>query len=273
MDELLARQKKELKELQGKIMGMKKSVPKGDKKKKKEVTAEIARLEAALDMKHETERNAFEAGDSNASAAEQPDAAAATTEAAEATEASGQVRKSRAAKRREKKEQEERERQRRIEEAEPEDGTTKREMEDVALAGMLKPLSLTVKPIPANGDCMFSSVAVQVDEDTKVVREKTADYLRQHPDDFAPFLTNDKGDVMSKDEFEAYCTTMRDTAAWGGECELMALAKVYNRPIKVFQVQGTPREFGEGAADNTILLSYHQHQYGLGAHYNAVVPA
>jgi hypothetical protein len=37
MDDLLAKQKKELKELQSKLMALKKSAPKGDKKRKKEV--------------------------------------------------------------------------------------------------------------------------------------------------------------------------------------------------------------------------------------------
>ena len=58
---------------------------------------------------------------------------------------------------------------------------------------------------------------------------------------------------MCAEEYASYCTTMATTAAWGGECEvarvyavlhacmlngcgclqLMALAKVYSRPIKV----------------------------------------
>lgn len=38
---------------------MKHSVPKGDKKKKKEVTAEITQLLADLDLKHEAELKEF----------------------------------------------------------------------------------------------------------------------------------------------------------------------------------------------------------------------
>lgn len=38
-----------------KVLGLKKSCAKGDKKKKKEVTEEIARLEAELDKRHEEE--------------------------------------------------------------------------------------------------------------------------------------------------------------------------------------------------------------------------
>ena len=42
---------------------------------------------------------------------------------------------------------------------------------------------------------------------------------------------------------------------------------------QVFQVMGRAREFGDGKPDDAVLLSYHQHQFGLGAHYNAVVKA
>lgn len=42
-----------------KTQKMKHSVPKGDKKKKKEVTAEIAQLLADLDLKHEIELKEF----------------------------------------------------------------------------------------------------------------------------------------------------------------------------------------------------------------------
>ena len=42
-------------QLQAKIQSLKKTATKGDKKKKKEVTEEIAKLEASLDEKHQRE--------------------------------------------------------------------------------------------------------------------------------------------------------------------------------------------------------------------------
>jgi len=47
-----------------KIQGLKKSCVKGDKKKKKEVTEEIARLEAELDKRHEEEARQFQCTES-----------------------------------------------------------------------------------------------------------------------------------------------------------------------------------------------------------------
>ena len=47
----------------GKIQAMKKAVPKGDKKRKKEVNAETTRLEQELQEKHEQEMKSMEAND------------------------------------------------------------------------------------------------------------------------------------------------------------------------------------------------------------------
>lgn len=43
----------------GKIQSLKHSVPKGDKKKKKEITLEIAKLEAELEERHKKEINEY----------------------------------------------------------------------------------------------------------------------------------------------------------------------------------------------------------------------
>ncbi|KAJ1962413.1 OTU protein, partial [Dipsacomyces acuminosporus] len=54
-EELEARHRKEQKELAAKLMALKKSVSKGDKRKKKEVAAEIAVLESQLNERQEAE--------------------------------------------------------------------------------------------------------------------------------------------------------------------------------------------------------------------------
>ncbi len=60
LETLEKQHRKERKELQAKIQALKKSVSKGDKKKKKEVTEESAKLEADLDRKHQEEREQLE---------------------------------------------------------------------------------------------------------------------------------------------------------------------------------------------------------------------
>jgi hypothetical protein len=67
---------------------------------------------------------------------------------------------------------------------------------------------------------------------------------------------------------------VQDTAAWGGQVELGALARALRRQIRVFAV-GMPLltlgdEFaGEGS---TLEVCYLRHAFGLGEHYNSVEP-
>lgn len=99
----------------------------------------------------------------------------------------------------------------------------------------------------------------------KVVRRAAGDYMIQHPDDFAPFLDEDFGGYVHK---------VKDTAEWGGQLELMALARRYDVQINVIQGDGRVEEIvPEGKANDeaTILwLAYYRHGFGLGEHYNSL---
>lgn len=72
---------------------------------------------------------------------------------------------------------------------------------------------------------------------------------------------------------------MRDTAEWGGQLELMAVARRYGVEIRVIQdgrtdnISGKEGEGeGEGKGDEakTLWLAYYRHGYGLGEHYNSL---
>jgi OTU domain-containing protein 6 len=64
LDELLERHKEEQKQLTSKIIALRKSVPKSDKRKKREINSRIADLEYDLKLKHEEEIRAFKAKES-----------------------------------------------------------------------------------------------------------------------------------------------------------------------------------------------------------------
>lgn len=78
---------------------------------------------------------------------------------------------------------------------------------------------------------------------------------------------------MSRAQFEKYCSTMRNTGAWGGEPEILALCRAYNVPIQVIQ-GGTPPivvhhpsgdpDKGDVEDKNVVRISYHRRMYGLG---------
>jgi OTU domain-containing protein 6 len=101
-----------------------------------------------------------------------------------------------------------------------------------------------------------------------------------HPDDFIPFLPAVGGEdsggadigLMTRDAFEQYCASVRDTAMWGGEPEIMALSRAYNVPIHVIQGGRPPIVMfkpsnapSENTDDSRVLrISYHRRMYGLG---------
>ena len=82
---------------------------------------------------------------------------------------------------------------------------------------------------------MFEAVAVQLGSGAGVphLRRAAAQHMRQHRDEYAPFLLDDAGDMlgpgppacsprglMRAEEFDAYVQSMESTAAWGGQCEV-----------------------------------------------------
>ncbi|KAK6076080.1 OTU-like cysteine protease [Seiridium cupressi] len=155
--------------------------------------------------------------------------------------------------------------------------TDHRAIEKTYLLKEFKANQLVEKEIQPDGHCLFSAVADQLSQQNiplggeagqppyKVVRRKATDYMQKHKDDFAPFL---------EDDFEDYVKKIRDTAEWGGQLELKALADVYGVEIKVLQDGRTETiEPGSTVKDgdaSRIWLAYYRHGYGLGEHYNSL---
>lgn len=52
-----------------------------------------------------------------------------------------------------------------------------------------------------------------------------------------------------------------------------ALCSALEVPIEVFSAMSPPLLLGEGLEGAPLMLTYHEHYYALGAHYNSVVPA
>ncbi len=140
---------------------------------------------------------------------------------------------------------------------------------------------LVEKEIAPDGHCLFSAVADQLSEagiplaeggeaiqerdgKYRVVRKTAARYIEGHPDEFAGFLDEPLGTYVHK---------IRDTAEWGGQLELIALAKSYDVEICVLQDGRIDRFVPEiecGHQPEKIWLAYYRHGYGLGEHYNSL---
>ena len=111
------------------------------------------------------------------------------------------------------------------------------------------------------------------------MRAAAANYIYSHPDDFIPFLPSTEGEdgyganvpgLMSPEQFKRYCESIKDTAIWGGEPEILALSRAFGIPIHVVQaaqpriVVHNPTTDGSASNAPPARISYHRRMYGLG---------
>jgi OTU domain-containing protein 6 len=156
--------------------------------------------------------------------------------------------------------------------------TDHRARESESMRKTIEAQSLTEHPIAPDGHCLFSAIADQLSHASipltshgepayKTVRRDASSYMLDHRDDFAPFL---------EEGIEGYAEKMRDTAEWGGQLELMALARRYGVEIRVVQDEGRVERIGEEeglkekGTGKVLWLAYYRHGYGLGEHYNSL---
>ncbi|KAK4121109.1 cysteine proteinase [Parathielavia appendiculata] len=115
----------------------------------------------------------------------------------------------------------------------------------------------------------------------RVVRRAAAEWIKAHREEYEGFIHEEEGGV------DKYVQKIRDTAEWGGQLELAALANAYGVEIRVVQggervevirpaagavVDGQEGEENRKGEEGrrTIWLAYYRHGYGLGEHYNSL---
>lgn len=286
-EELQQKHRKERKELQAQIQQLKHAVPKGDKKRKREMTSQVAQLEAQLSEKHGTELQQWTEQHKVSQLTDRLSAASVTdtdqvngvTDAGDQCQGETRQNKpSKAQRRREKKAQAEREREERIRVEMEENLLGPRNVEAVKLKTALKKRDLSIFEIPSDGNCLYSAIVHQLhrqDIETSVgsLRKQVADHMRSQSDDFLPFLTRpNSNDPYTPEQFAEYCSRLETTTEWGGQLEIRALANVLRQPVEVIQADGPSIVVGDEHQGESLLLSYHRYAYGLGEHYNSVVP-
>ncbi|XP_074603645.1 deubiquitinase OTUD6B [Brevipalpus obovatus] len=286
-DSVAVRQRQERKELQAKITTMKKSIPKNDKKRKKEIMDEINRLELEMKNRHQAE---------SSNQAESIDLSKLSEDAQTANDSSrlpriedlqiedqeGNPRISKAQRKRDRKAQQEKDKRERIEtESRELEATSDRTIEEQLMKDILNRNGLKIVDIPSDGDCLFRAIQHQLSLTSKStsvaeLRKKCADELRKRKNEFLPFLINpDSDEVMNERDFKKYCDQMEKTKCWGGNVELQALSYALKLPIKVIQAFGSSVEIGVDRYKSAqpLLISYHRHAFQLGEHYNSVIEA
>ncbi|KAI9684441.1 MAG: hypothetical protein M1829_002251 [Trizodia sp. TS-e1964] len=142
-----------------------------------------------------------------------------------------------------------------------------RATERAAMRAALAARQLREHAIPPDGHCLYASIAdqlcglgVQRREgyySALDLRLLAAEYILQQRDEFAGFVEGG---------LEAYVEGVRG-CEWGGEVEILALARALDLTVKVVQVG---RVESVGAGKGEVWLAYYRHAYGLGEHYNSL---
>jgi len=307
MEEIQARHRKEIKELQNKITAKKKQA---SKKTRKGVNDECDRLEQALKEQHAEEIASLNSTESNvistnkdveASHDELPESVSDTTtpiNPPDNVEIEPELKrkgpnkaKARLARRAAALETLQHEA-----EQESHSMTDNKSIERENMLNNFKSRGLVEKEIRADGHCLYSAIADQLsflsldntnnhDGEKKVdyrdIRRRTADYISFNKDDFLPFISSDVDDDGGG--IEGYTRKIRDTAEWGGQVELMAISRFLNTGINVLQGNGRVEEIrplynivenqeNETRKDDekVLWLAYYRHGFGLGEHYNSL---
>lgn len=142
------------------------------------------------------------------------------------------------------------------------DGSFEKALSEQEMAEIIDniPEGYVITQIPADGDCMFSSIAMHVHDTVFDLRDKIASFIELHREDFECFMDSD---------LSSYLESLRKSA-WGSDIELEALSRVYQRPVKVI-TKTKVLVFGEAfQSAEPIFLSFHENQFSS-PHYNAVV--
>lgn len=252
---------------------------------------EISRLSAKLREKHAKELASLGYSSSNGNEKSNLDNLVKAVAGVTVISQHDQAKPSKGTKRREKRAQQEAAREQRIQE-EQSNIVSDRTVEDEKLEKKLGPLGLTVNDIKPDGHCLYRAVEDQLAHlsggaspyNYQQLRQMVAAYMRDHSSDFLPFYLSENmiGEDSAQSQverFENYCKEVESTAAWGGELELRALTHCLRKHIMIYSGSFPDvemgKEYSNGGSDSSgssIILSYHRHAFGLGEHYNSVVP-
>jgi OTU domain-containing protein 6 len=138
-----------------------------------------------------------------------------------------------------------------------------RKKECEAISRKLVEINRRIKDVAADGHCLYRAVADQSDSTYTEVRKTCASFMESHADDFAPFIEDES--------FGDHCAKVRSSAEWGGQPELLALARALQRPIVVYSRDSEPLRMGDGNGEE-LVVTYHRDYYALGEHYNSTEP-
>ncbi|CAN4122482.1 unnamed protein product [Withania somnifera] len=254
------------------------------KAKKKQVDEEVSKLPAKLKERHAGELASlgYSCGSNNNGKEKgNLDTLEKAIAGVSFSSQTDHAKPSKSVKRREKRAQEEAAREQRIQE-EQSNIISDRVIENEKLERKLESLGLTVNEIKPDGHCLYRAVEKQLAVHAVgsspytylELRQMVAAYMRKDATDFLPFFLfeNAKGgesDDYLVGRFENYCR------------ELGALTHILKKHIMIFSGSFPDVEMGKeyrtssgsGSSVSSIMLFYHKQAFGLGEHYNSLIPS
>ncbi|CCD23201.1 deubiquitinase OTU2 NDAI_0B01670 [Naumovozyma dairenensis CBS 421] len=304
MEELLSRHRKEKKDLQNQITGMKKQATKSQRK---QVNSKCIELQESLELKHsneikewksqnnmidEIDKVEFEEDEiTPEKLLEQLKLSAGEEEKTKkddtATPALNQQPKKRRNRQKEKLAKRDAEIARMKEEARLEASKQPdlKKIEQDSLNHLYQLNKVKEFDIQPDGHCLFASILDQLqirhkknitekdnpkykDLDVYKLRKLACDYIRENKNDFIPYLFDES--TMSLKDIDEYTKEMETTAKWGGEIEILALSKVFDCPISILMSGRATHKVNEQGTNPELKLVYYKHTYALGEHYNSL---
>lgn len=296
-EQMEARHEAEDRELEERVLShleaVKASSGKGKKAKEKTEAAErdVEQWRYELRTRQQEERDALEerqagAAEHAAPAARQEPAKPAATETGASKEAEEEAervlrKKEKALKKRQLRSKKELDREEELERKQREAGPSARELELAAIAAQLAGLKppLRVLEVTGDGHCLYRAVADQLrrfrpelhiwakgpDRAHEEMRALCADALRLRSGEYEPFA-----ELNDDEDFSSYCDRVENSADWGGELELRALADQLGAQVLVHRAgEPEPLVLGRAGTGAPLHVSYHQHWLALGEHYNS----
>ncbi|SMN21786.1 similar to Saccharomyces cerevisiae YHL013C OTU2 Protein of unknown function that may interact with ribosomes, based on co-purification experiments [Maudiozyma saulgeensis] len=283
MEELLASHRKQNKDLQNQITGMKKQATKSSRK---QVVAKCEQLQMDLKTKQEQEiaelNGAVDGVDADEVTPEQLLAQVSISEEESVPVVQQQQPKKRRNRQKEKLAKRDAEIAKMKEEARKEAAVQPnlQKIEQDAIDKICELNKVNQFDIKPDGHCLFASILDQLqtrhseflkiypDYDIYKLRSVSCDYIREHKDDFIPYLFDET--TMQIQDIDDYTKEMETTAKWGGEIEILALSKIFDCPISIMFSDRPQQKFNENGKLPELKLVYYKHSYSLGEHYNSL---
>ncbi|CAI2018744.1 OTU protein [Saccharomyces pastorianus] len=290
MEEILARHRKENKDLQNKITGMKKQATKS---KRKEVNSKCLDLQDNLKIKQENEIKNWKIVNNQASGPEEEDEVTpeklleqlSISQEEEHSQQDVPGQQDQPKKRRNRQKEKLAKRDAAIakmkEEAalEASQQPDFKKMEQESIDQLCEVKKLKQFDIQPDGHCLFASILDQLklrhdpkelDSDLNVrkLRSLSCNYVQEHRDDFVPYLFDEES--MQMKDIDEYTKEIEHTAQWGGEIEILALSHVFDCPISILMSGRSVQVYNEDGKNAELKLVYYKHSYSLGEHYNSL---